>query len=77
MDTPPHPLAISSGVDRPAVLDYSKKQLLAEGRSMKEVASILQITKRTVAAHKDAPASAWNLFYYPQYSLFVRESAVV
>jgi DNA-binding NarL/FixJ family response regulator len=29
-------------------------QLLAEGRSMKEVASILQITKRTVAAHKYA-----------------------
>jgi len=27
-------------------------QLLAEGRSMKEVASILHITKRTVAAHK-------------------------
>jgi DNA-binding NarL/FixJ family response regulator len=27
-------------------------QLLAEGRSMKEVASILKITKRTVAAHK-------------------------
>jgi hypothetical protein len=49
-----HPLAISSGVDRPAVLDYSKKRLLAEGHSMKEVASILQITKRTVAAHKYA-----------------------
>lgn len=29
-------------------------QLLAEGHSMKEVASILQITKRTVAAHKYA-----------------------
>lgn len=29
-------------------------QLLAEGRSMKEVASILDITKRTVAAHKYA-----------------------
>jgi len=29
-------------------------QLLAEGRSMKEVASILNITKRTVAAHKYA-----------------------
>jgi DNA-binding NarL/FixJ family response regulator len=29
-------------------------QLLAEGRSMKEVASTLQITKRTVAAHKYA-----------------------
>jgi DNA-binding NarL/FixJ family response regulator len=29
-------------------------QLLAEGRSMKEVASVLQITKRTVAAHKYA-----------------------
>jgi DNA-binding NarL/FixJ family response regulator len=29
-------------------------QLLAEGRSMKEVASILRITKRTVAAHKYA-----------------------
>jgi DNA-binding NarL/FixJ family response regulator len=29
-------------------------QLLAEGRSMKEVAAILQITKRTVAAHKYA-----------------------
>lgn len=29
-------------------------QLLAEGRSMKEVASILKITKRTVAAHKYA-----------------------
>jgi DNA-binding NarL/FixJ family response regulator len=29
-------------------------QLLAEGRSMKEVASALQITKRTVAAHKYA-----------------------
>jgi DNA-binding NarL/FixJ family response regulator len=29
-------------------------QLLAEGCSMKEVASILQITKRTVAAHKYA-----------------------
>lgn len=29
-------------------------QLLAEGRSMKEVASILHITKRTVAAHKYA-----------------------
>ena len=29
-------------------------QLLAEGRSMKEVASLLQITKRTVAAHKYA-----------------------
>jgi DNA-binding NarL/FixJ family response regulator len=29
-------------------------QLLAEGRSMKEVATILQITKRTVAAHKYA-----------------------
>jgi len=29
-------------------------QLLAEGRSMKEVAFILQITKRTVAAHKYA-----------------------
>jgi DNA-binding NarL/FixJ family response regulator len=29
-------------------------QLLAEGRPMKEVASILQITKRTVAAHKYA-----------------------
>jgi DNA-binding NarL/FixJ family response regulator len=29
-------------------------QLLAEGRSMKEVASILSITKRTVAAHKYA-----------------------
>jgi DNA-binding NarL/FixJ family response regulator len=27
-------------------------QLLAEGRSMKEIASILAITKRTVAAHK-------------------------
>ncbi len=29
-------------------------QLLAEGRSMKEVASALRITKRTVAAHKYA-----------------------
>ena len=29
-------------------------QLLAEGRSMKEIASILKITKRTVAAHKYA-----------------------
>ena len=29
-------------------------QLLAEGRSMKEVASVLNITKRTVAAHKYA-----------------------
>jgi DNA-binding NarL/FixJ family response regulator len=29
-------------------------QLLAEGNSMKEVASVLQITKRTVAAHKYA-----------------------
>ncbi len=29
-------------------------QLLAEGRSMKEVAAILNITKRTVAAHKYA-----------------------
>ena len=29
-------------------------QLLAEGRSMKEVASRLKITKRTVAAHKYA-----------------------
>lgn len=29
-------------------------QLLAEGRSMKEVASVLHITKRTVAAHKYA-----------------------
>jgi DNA-binding NarL/FixJ family response regulator len=29
-------------------------QLLAEGRSMREVASILNITKRTVAAHKYA-----------------------
>jgi DNA-binding NarL/FixJ family response regulator len=29
-------------------------QLLAEGHSMKEVASVLQITKRTVAAHKYA-----------------------
>jgi DNA-binding NarL/FixJ family response regulator len=29
-------------------------QLLAEGRSMKEVAAVLQITKRTVAAHKYA-----------------------
>jgi DNA-binding NarL/FixJ family response regulator len=29
-------------------------QLLAEGRSMKEVASVLKITKRTVAAHKYA-----------------------
>lgn len=29
-------------------------QLLAEGRSMKEVASTLKITKRTVAAHKYA-----------------------
>ncbi len=29
-------------------------QLLAEGHSMKEVASILKITKRTVAAHKYA-----------------------
>lgn len=29
-------------------------QLLAEGRSMKEVASALKITKRTVAAHKYA-----------------------
>ena len=29
-------------------------QLLAEGRSMKEVASVLRITKRTVAAHKYA-----------------------
>jgi DNA-binding NarL/FixJ family response regulator len=29
-------------------------QLLAEGRSMKEVASTLNITKRTVAAHKYA-----------------------
>jgi DNA-binding NarL/FixJ family response regulator len=29
-------------------------QLLAEGRSMKEVASVLEITKRTVAAHKYA-----------------------
>jgi DNA-binding NarL/FixJ family response regulator len=29
-------------------------QLLAEGRSMKDVASVLQITKRTVAAHKYA-----------------------
>jgi DNA-binding NarL/FixJ family response regulator len=29
-------------------------QLLAEGRSMKEAASVLQITKRTVAAHKYA-----------------------
>ncbi|MGB7435670.1 MAG: response regulator transcription factor [Candidatus Acidiferrum sp.] len=29
-------------------------QLLAEGRSMKEIASILNITKRTVAAHKYA-----------------------
>jgi DNA-binding NarL/FixJ family response regulator len=29
-------------------------QLLAEGCSMKEVASVLQITKRTVAAHKYA-----------------------
>jgi DNA-binding NarL/FixJ family response regulator len=29
-------------------------QLLAEGRSMKEVASLLKITKRTVAAHKYA-----------------------
>jgi DNA-binding NarL/FixJ family response regulator len=29
-------------------------QLLAEGHSMKQVASILQITKRTVAAHKYA-----------------------
>ena len=29
-------------------------QLLAEGRSMKEVAAVLKITKRTVAAHKYA-----------------------
>lgn len=29
-------------------------QLLAEGHSMKEVAAVLQITKRTVAAHKYA-----------------------
>ncbi|HTC42269.1 MAG TPA: response regulator transcription factor [Candidatus Acidoferrales bacterium] len=29
-------------------------QLLAEGRSMKEVAAVLNITKRTVAAHKYA-----------------------
>ena len=29
-------------------------QLLAEGRSMKEIASVLKITKRTVAAHKYA-----------------------
>ncbi|MGA8036114.1 MAG: response regulator transcription factor [Candidatus Acidiferrales bacterium] len=36
-------------------------QLLAEGRSMKEIASALKITKRTVAAHKYAVMEALQL----------------
>lgn len=36
-------------------------QLLAEGRAMKEVADILQITPRTVAFHKYRTMEAFNL----------------
>jgi DNA-binding NarL/FixJ family response regulator len=41
-------------VPEPTLRQREVIQLLAEGRSMKEVAAILQITKRTVAAHKYA-----------------------
>jgi DNA-binding NarL/FixJ family response regulator len=41
-------------VPEPTARQKEVIQLLAEGRSMKEVASILRITKRTVAAHKYA-----------------------
>jgi DNA-binding NarL/FixJ family response regulator len=41
-------------VTKPTPRQREVIQLLAEGRSMKEVASVLQITKRTVAAHKYA-----------------------
>jgi DNA-binding NarL/FixJ family response regulator len=41
-------------IPEPTVRQREVIQLLAEGRSMKEVASTLHITKRTVAAHKYA-----------------------
>jgi DNA-binding NarL/FixJ family response regulator len=41
-------------VPEPTLRQREVIQLLAEGRSMKEVASALRITKRTVAAHKYA-----------------------
>jgi DNA-binding NarL/FixJ family response regulator len=41
-------------VAEPTLRQREVIQLLAEGRSMKEVASLLNITKRTVAAHKYA-----------------------
>jgi DNA-binding NarL/FixJ family response regulator len=45
----------------PTVRQREVIQLLAEGRTMKEVADILYITRRTVAAHKYAAMELLNL----------------
>lgn len=52
-------------------------QLLAEGRAMKEVADILQITPRTVAFHKYRTMEAFNLRSNAELVRFVIRQGII
>jgi DNA-binding NarL/FixJ family response regulator len=52
-------------------------QLLAEGRAMKEVADILQISEKTVEFHKYNTMKTWNLRSNADLVLFAEEHGLV